>query len=82
MTLLPFDLSSSALQWGGACLLAGALFTSLGCAHGSTSQAADPTPERPVELGAVDWERDYERAVARSKKSGKPIFLLFQEVPG
>jgi hypothetical protein len=36
----------------------------------------------PVELGTVEWQRDYEKAAAESKKSGKPVFLLFQEVPG
>jgi len=38
--------------------------------------------KNPVEVGKVIWERDYEAALASSKKSGKPVFLLFQEVPG
>lgn len=49
------------------------------------SQAAcKPHGEKknPVEVGKVIWERDYEAALASSKKSGKPVFLLFQEVPG
>ena len=37
---------------------------------------------QPRELGRVDWGRSYDEAVARSAASGKPIFLLFQEVPG
>ncbi|MEM7163956.1 MAG: hypothetical protein AAF581_00745 [Planctomycetota bacterium] len=37
---------------------------------------------QPVELGKVAWERDYEKGVATARKSGKPILLLFQEVPG
>lgn len=36
----------------------------------------------PVEVGAVAWLRDHSAALAQSKQSGKPIFLLFQEVPG
>ncbi len=36
----------------------------------------------PVEVGAVNWLRDHDVALARSKESGKPVFLLFQEVPG
>ena len=36
----------------------------------------------PVEVGNVHWERDYDTAVSLSKKSNKPIFALFQEVPG
>lgn len=38
--------------------------------------------ENPVELGAVKWERDLDRALARSKSTGRDIFVLFQEVPG
>ena len=34
------------------------------------------------ELGKVDWMRNYDEAVAVAKESGKPILILFQEVPG
>ena len=34
------------------------------------------------ELGKVAWLRDYDVAIALSKKQNKPIFILFQEVPG
>ncbi len=36
----------------------------------------------PIELGKVSWERDYSLALSQSKKTGKPLFILFQEVPG
>ena len=36
----------------------------------------------PAELGTVKWERSYDKGLATAKKSGKPVFLLFQEVPG
>ncbi|MEM9160186.1 MAG: VPGUxxT family thioredoxin-like (seleno)protein, type 2, partial [Verrucomicrobiota bacterium] len=36
----------------------------------------------PEEVGDVNWGRNYEHALAQAKESGKPIFLLFQEVPG
>ena len=36
----------------------------------------------PVATGTIKWERDYQKALAAAKKSGKPIFALFQEVPG
>jgi Thioredoxin-like len=39
-------------------------------------------PRNPEEVGKVHWERDYDAAVAAAKKSGKPLFALFQEVPG
>jgi hypothetical protein len=38
--------------------------------------------EQPKELGKVSWYRNYEEAIAESSRSGKPVFLLFQEVPG
>lgn len=36
----------------------------------------------PVEVGNVSWGRDYPAALKASSVSGKPVFLLFQEVPG
>lgn len=38
--------------------------------------------ENPEEVGDVAWGRNYEQALAKAKETGKPIFLLFQEVPG
>jgi len=52
------------------------LFLFLGCS------AEEKTGKGPIEVGTVDWGRNYEDAVKKSKESGKPIFLLFQEVPG
>jgi len=43
----------------------------------STAQAGNPE-----EVGDVAWGRDYETALATAQETGKPIFLLFQEVPG
>lgn len=37
---------------------------------------------QPVELGAVRWERDFARAEAAARQSNRPLFALFQEVPG
>ena len=36
----------------------------------------------PVELGAVTWERKLEVGLATAKEAGKPVLLLFQEIPG
>ena len=36
----------------------------------------------PIELGRVRWERDYARAEAAAKATGRPLLTLFQEVPG
>ena len=38
--------------------------------------------ENPVEVGKVKWSRDLDEALQQSEASGKPVFLLFQEVPG
>lgn len=45
--------------------------------HGEESGAGNP-----VEIGVVKWGRDFPGALEKSRESGKPIFLLFQEVPG
>ena len=36
----------------------------------------------PVELGAVHWLRDLDAGTAEARESGKPLLILFQEVPG
>lgn len=36
----------------------------------------------PVELGRVEWVRNYDEGVAVAEETGKPMLLLFQEVPG
>jgi len=36
----------------------------------------------PVEVGPVSWLRDYTEAVQVAGEEKKPIFALFQEVPG
>ncbi len=38
--------------------------------------------EYPEELGDVQWLRSYKKALQVSKKSQKPVLILFQEVPG
>lgn len=38
--------------------------------------------KNPVELGDVHWYRDLTKAQLASKQSAKPIFILFQEIPG
>ena len=37
---------------------------------------------QPVELGRIAWHRDFAEATGIAKQSGKPLFTLFQEVPG
>ena len=37
---------------------------------------------QPEEAGTATWLRDLDTALAASGKSGKPVFALFQEIPG
>lgn len=38
--------------------------------------------DQPMEIGTVRWMRDHDTALKQSKESKKPVFALFQEVPG
>lgn len=38
--------------------------------------------KQAIELGQVNWLRDYDVALEQSKEQGKPVLILFQEVPG
>ncbi len=48
------------------------------CASAYGSQTAT----NPVEVGDVNWGRDFDAALEMSAASGKPVLVLFQEVPG
>lgn len=48
----------------------------------TTRVDADEAGGQAEELGRVDWGRDYEAAARRAAAEQKPLFLLFQEVPG
>jgi hypothetical protein len=36
----------------------------------------------PVELGLVHWRRGFDEAAAEARAAGKPLLVLFDEVPG
>ena len=40
------------------------------------------TITNPIEVGDVRWGRDLDAALENSAKTGKPVLVLFQEVPG
>ena len=71
---------------GVSYLLLMAHFTTLAVAQdGSGSKSGSSkrsAVKQPIELGKVAWGRDLDEAVAKARKSNKPIALLFQEVPG
>ena len=38
--------------------------------------------DTPVEVGLVQWGRDLDGALKKSSETGRPVLVLFQEVPG
>ena len=40
------------------------------------------TTKNPIEAGDVRWGRDLDAALKSSAKTGKPVLILFQEIPG
>jgi hypothetical protein len=63
-----------------------AILIALGVLSSHASVAREPAQiafaDRAAELGEVRWRRDFDRVLAEAKTIGKPIMLLFQEVPG
>jgi len=51
------------------------------CATAISQEKTNPK-DQDEELGMVAWFRDYNTAIALSKKQDKPVLILFQEVPG
>ena len=64
-----------------SCLLLGLGPCGIGCAQEKPAVVA-PEAENPVELGKIKWHRDFDEAAAESRKTGKPLMVLFDEVPG
>ena len=48
----------------------------------SATAYAGQTTSNPIEVGDVRWGRDFDAALKSSGASGKPVLVLFQEVPG
>ena len=46
------------------------------------SGVSGKTTGNPIEVGDVRWGRDLDAAFENSAKAGKPVLVLFQEVPG
>ena len=45
-------------------------------------EAVATAPIQPIETGTVRWGRDLDDALATAATTGRPVFALFQEVPG
>jgi hypothetical protein len=76
-----------------AILLLGSLFAGAWLVSwpAAPSKNSNPNPQpinsklpsnNPVELGKVNWLRDLDAGTAEAEKTGKPLLILFQEVPG
>lgn len=50
-------------------------------AAGGVAQASE-TIDNPIEVGHVQWGRDFQVALQNSADTGKPVLVLFQEIPG
>ncbi len=51
-------------------------------ASAQSTELVATTPDNPVELGSVHWLRDLNEGRQQAKNTGKPLLILFQEVPG
>lgn len=51
-------------------------------AAGGKSVSSWSPLEQERELGQVRWRRDYDVARAEAKRRSRPLFVLFDEVPG
>ncbi len=54
----------------------------IGQDHGEKPVAGIPANNTVPELGSVTWERDFDKALQRAATTKRPVFLLFQEIPG
>lgn len=46
------------------------------------SSLLDVARTQPIETGTVEWTRELNDALSLSEETGRPVFALFQEVPG
>jgi hypothetical protein len=63
-------------------LLSVGLWLSARTGESKPIQTTTITKPQPEELGKVQWLRNMADAQAKARKEGKPILILFQEVPG
>lgn len=55
----------------------------LTCACTGAAVAEPPRyPDNPEELGQIGWQTDFAAAQAESTRTGKPMLVLFDEIPG
>ena len=52
------------------------------CGISRSDDSGQPSQKLPPELGRIPFSRDYAAAVKQAKAEKKPLFVLFDEVPG
>lgn len=67
---------------GAVCAFGLAGMTGPSCHASQAGPADDAVAATPIELGAVAWGRNLDEAKAAARATGRPVLLLFQEVPG
>ena len=79
----PF-LFSLALLFLGSCALGADASTPEVQAQttGVSVSEASYAPDQARELGQVHWGRDHDAVFEAARADGKPVLLLFQEIPG
>lgn len=63
-------------------LLTGAVLSAVVDGADDAARGVKSERPQPQELGAIKWRRDFDKATAEAKRTGKPLLVLFQEVPG
>ena len=73
---------SGPIQQTGKKIMIKFIGTSLLILMGAFGSQPELIADEQVELGKVRWNRDLKKAKVLSAKTGKPLFVQFQEVPG
>ena len=82
MTLKLFSLAALAIFVRASVFMASSRQLSSAEISMSKSLLQSGTGDQPEELGLVHWLRDLDAGQAEAQKTGKPLLILFQEVPG
>lgn len=69
-------------RWMGASLVIFSLAVLATQTNATTPKVAGYAIDEVVEKGKVNWSRDVDAAQKASAANGKPLLVLFQEIPG
>ncbi len=48
----------------------------------AVTAGADSRTDNPRELGRISWQKNVDKALKEAETTGKPVLVLFQEIPG